>query len=145
MTASKGHMRSLPETVWCEVCVKQILLLEAVTAEGDETALHFCGIECQAACGRERGASVMEAFRDRTGEQGDGGLGKHPRVVRPGCVLGDPLRRSAYRINPPPRLPMAVPKARTHRGGANSGQAGSDANRMWLHFPSHPGSTIALW
>ena len=49
MTASKDDMYSQQEAVPWEVCMKQILLPGAVAAEGDETALHFCGFECQAA------------------------------------------------------------------------------------------------
>jgi hypothetical protein len=33
-------------TMHCEACRKEIPVSEAVTAEGEEYVLYFCGIEC---------------------------------------------------------------------------------------------------
>jgi hypothetical protein len=35
-----------PETVACEVCLKEIPVSEAKTAEGTDYVLHFCGLDC---------------------------------------------------------------------------------------------------
>lgn len=35
-----------PETVPCEVCMKEIPSSEAKTSEVDDYVMHFCGIDC---------------------------------------------------------------------------------------------------
>jgi hypothetical protein len=35
-----------PETVACEICMKEVPASEAKTAEGTDYVLHFCGLDC---------------------------------------------------------------------------------------------------
>lgn len=35
-----------PERVACEICLKEIPLDEADSAEGSDYVVHFCGLEC---------------------------------------------------------------------------------------------------
>jgi len=35
-----------PETVACEICMKEVPLSEAKNAEGADYVLHFCGLDC---------------------------------------------------------------------------------------------------
>ncbi len=35
-----------PETIDCEICMKEIPSDEAKSAEGEDYVIHFCGLEC---------------------------------------------------------------------------------------------------
>jgi hypothetical protein len=70
MTDEKPHPVE-PETVECAVCMKEVPASEAVSPEGEEYLVHFCGRECYAAWERERAGEVKEGFARRSGVKRD--------------------------------------------------------------------------
>lgn len=44
-----------PELIDCEICLKEIPEAAAMTEEGKDYVLHFCGLECYAAWKQKQG------------------------------------------------------------------------------------------
>jgi hypothetical protein len=62
----------LPETIPCRQCLKEIPPSQAITREGDDYVLYFCGAECHARWEREQAEETERAFGERSGVK-DGG------------------------------------------------------------------------
>jgi hypothetical protein len=58
---------SLPGTVECSLCKKLIPPSEAVTVEGHEYVLYFCGADCHAEWESQRAEQVQREFEERSG------------------------------------------------------------------------------
>lgn len=44
-----------PEKIDCEICMKDIPLSAAVTEEGEDYVMHFCGLDCYRAWKEKNG------------------------------------------------------------------------------------------
>lgn len=58
---------TLPETLECAVCKKLIPPSEAISPEGDEYVLYFCGGTCHAEWERERAEQIEREFETHSG------------------------------------------------------------------------------
>jgi hypothetical protein len=69
---AKSHQPgTLPKTVECAQCMKLIPPSEAVSPEGHDYVLYFCGAECRAEWERRRAAQVEGEFAERSGVKRD--------------------------------------------------------------------------
>jgi hypothetical protein len=62
---------TLPETVECVLCKKLIPPSEAVSPEGHDYVLYFCGADCRAEWERQRAEQVEREFEERSGVKRD--------------------------------------------------------------------------
>jgi hypothetical protein len=58
---------TLPGTVECALCKKLIPPSEAVSTEGHEYVLYFCGADCHVEWERQRAEQVEREFEERSG------------------------------------------------------------------------------
>jgi YHS domain-containing protein len=56
-----------PELVECSVCKKEIPASEAVSPEGRDYLLYFCGGECRAEWEKEEAERLERSFESRSG------------------------------------------------------------------------------
>lgn len=67
MTDRDDKTTSRPEMVECAVCKKLVPSSEAISPEGHEYVLYFCGGECHAEWEREQADELEREFGERSG------------------------------------------------------------------------------
>lgn len=63
----KDAAGTAPETIDCAFCKKLIPASEAVSPEGHDYVLYFCGPECHAEWEREKALALEQEFEARSG------------------------------------------------------------------------------
>jgi hypothetical protein len=67
MMNNNDKSRSEPDQVECAVCKRLIPPSEAVSPEGQEYVLYFCGAECRSEWERATAEATEKTFEERSG------------------------------------------------------------------------------